>query len=57
VAAVSLSLALLVIAVVAARSATAPGGVNHPASRSNPAPIVSQGWPGATLIGSAYDGQ
>jgi hypothetical protein len=53
--ALGLGLALLVAALTAQRYAaprTTPSD-----SQPFAAPVANQGWPGATLMGSAYDGQ
>lgn len=55
--ALGLGLSLLIVALATQRY-TAPRAKFAPAtSASKPTPIASQGWPGATLTGSAYVGQ
>ena len=55
--ALGLALLILIVALVAQRYTAPQATVTPAASRPNPAPITSQGWPGATLTGSAYNGQ
>jgi hypothetical protein len=55
--ALSLGLSLLIIALAALGYMAQPATFAPATSRPHPAPIASQGWPGATLTGSAYNGQ
>jgi hypothetical protein len=50
-------LSLLIVALAAQRYAAPYAGFVPEARRPNPAPIANQSWPGATLTGSAYNGQ
>jgi hypothetical protein len=55
--ALSLGLSLLIVALVAQRYTAPHAGFIPASSRTNSAPLASQSWPGATITGSAYDGQ
>jgi hypothetical protein len=55
--ALGLGLSVLIVALAAQRYVAPHAGFVPVPSRPNPASLASQGWPGATLTGSAYKGQ